>query len=233
MTRQKLFVGKKIILFIISRVKVPAIAKRTFDQLSHVPEFLGVVQLILDKISRVSSPLKRARIVHKAVDEFNVEVFAHPLVQQFSPCKVGCSGCCHTQVSVTSDEAEVLAERIKEGLQINLDRLELQSKVSEESNTFYQLSYSDRRCVFLDDSDACSIYEDRPSVCRTNAVLGDAQQCLVSGENQQLRLVKTSKADMAIYASFLYSKESGSLPFMLLKKLKEKSLSVVSQSAKL
>jgi Fe-S-cluster containining protein len=233
MTRQKLFVGKKIILFIISRVKVPAIAKRTFDQLSHVPEFLGVVQFILDKISRVSSPIKRARIVHKAVDEFNVEVFAHPLVQQFSPCKVGCSGCCHTQVSVTSDEAEVLAERIKEGLQINLDRLELQSKVSEESNTFYQLSYSDRRCVFLDDSDACSIYEDRPSVCRTNAVLGDAQQCLVSGENQQLRLVKTSKADMVIYASFLHSKESGSLPFMVFKRLKEKSLSVVSQSAKL
>jgi Fe-S-cluster containining protein len=233
MTRQKLFVGKKIILFIISRVKVPAIAKRTFDQLSHVPEFLGVVQFILDKISRVSSPIKRARIVHRAVDEFNVEVFAHPLVQQFSPCKVGCSGCCHTQVSVTSDEAELLAERIKEGLQINLDRLELQSKVSEESNTFYQLSYSDRRCVFLDDSDACSIYEDRPSVCRTNAVLGDAKQCLVSGETQQLRLVKTSKADMAIYASFLHSKESGSLPFMLLKKLKEKSLSVVSQSAKL
>ena len=233
MTRQKLFVGKKIILFIISRVKVPAIAKRTFDQLSHVPEFLGVVQFILDKISRVSSPIKRARIVHKAVDEFNVEVFAHPLVQQFSPCKVGCSGCCHTQVSVTSDEAELLAEKIKEGLEINLDRLELQSKVSEQANTFYQLSYSDRRCVFLDDSDACSIYEDRPSVCRTNAVLGDAQQCLVSGENQQLRLVKTSKADMAIYASFLHSKDSGSLPFMVFKKLKEKSLSVVSQSAKL
>jgi hypothetical protein len=36
---------------------------------------------------------------------------------------------------------------------------------------------------------------------------------------------------MVIYASFLHSKESGSLPFMLMKKLKEKSLSVVSQSA--
>jgi Fe-S-cluster containining protein len=233
MTRQKLFVGKKIILFIIRRVKVPAIAKKTFDQLSHLPEFLGIVQFILDKISRVSSPLKRARIVHKSIDEFNEEIFAHPLVQQYSPCKVGCSACCHTQVSVTSDEAELLTQKIMEGVEINLERLERQASVSEETSTFYQLKYDDRACVFLDDSGACTVYEDRPSVCRTNAVLGDAQQCLVSGDTQQLRLVKTSKADMAIYASFLHSKESGSLPFMVFKKLKEKSFSLSTQSVKL
>ena len=233
MTRQKLFVGKKRILFIIRRVKVPAIAKKTFDQLSHVPEFLGIVQFILDKISRVSSPLKRARIIHKSIDEFNEEIFAHPLVQQFSPCKVGCTACCHTQVSVTEDEAELLAQRIREGIEIDLELLEHQSKVSEETGTFYQLKYEDRKCVFLDDSGACSVYEDRPSVCRTNAVLGDAQQCLVSGDTQQLRLVKTSKADMVIYASFLHSKESGSLPFMVSRKLKEKHLSVLTQSVKL
>ena len=149
MTRQKLFVGRKIILFIISRVKVPAIAKKSFDQLSHLPEFLEIVQFILDKISRVSSPLKRARIVYKSIDEFNEEIFAHTLVQQYSPCKVGCSACCHTQVSVTSDEAELLTQKIVEGVEINLELLELQANVSEETSTFYQLKYDDRKVFIL------------------------------------------------------------------------------------
>jgi uncharacterized protein len=210
-------------------VKVPAIAKKTFDEFRNKPEFLAIVRFVVDKLSRVSCTIKRAQLVHKIVDSYNQEVFANPLVKQLSPCQKGCFGCCHTQVSVTEDEAQLLAKRVEQGLKIDTKLLKMQAQVSENNSEFYRLSFEDRKCVFLDDQGACRVYEDRPSVCRTNAVIGDAKQCYVENGMQKLVLVKTNKSDMAIYASFLFAKDSGSLPAMLEKALK-KSCSVNSQA---
>ncbi len=202
-------------------MKVPAVANRSFEELSKKPEFMVIVQFIIDKLSKIPFPIKRAKIIHQTIDEFNKEVFAHPLVQQFSPCKTGCSACCHTQVSVTRDEAELLVQRIADGVEINIDKLVQQAKVGDAASDFYKLDYEARGCIFLDEKGLCKVYEDRPSVCRTNAVLGDADQCKTTDGHQQVRLVKTPQSDMAIYASFLYAQESGSLPTMVFKVLDE------------
>lgn len=196
----------------------PAIAKLTYEALKGQIAFSSISQFVIDHLKKIASPLERARFVHNVVDDYNRAVFSHPIVQQLSPCKAGCSGCCHTQVSLTEDEAELLALRVNDGLKIDYSALQTQMQAGNSSEEFYKLSYEERRCLFLSTDNTCRAYNDRPSVCRTNAVLGEASQCSSKegvSENQELRLVKTSQSDMAIMGSFLTSKKSGTIAQML------------------
>lgn len=207
-------------------MNVPAIAKKSFDELKAMPEFMHIVQTVLNKLQKISSHIKRTKLVHQLIDEYNTDVFSNPVVKELSPCKMGCSFCCHTQVSVTEDEAIVLASRIQDGLQIDRERLNRQMFAGNDPQAFFRLNHLDRRCVFLDDNGACLVYKDRPSVCRTNAVIGDPEQCDTSKSVQSTRLVMTKKADMVIYASFLFARKSGSLPNMVGTILKEQESEV-------
>jgi len=207
-------------------MNLPAIAKQTYDQLKEQASFSKITDFVVHHLKKISSPLERARFVHHVVDDYNRSVFSHPLVKQYSPCKAGCAGCCHTQVSITEDEANLLASLVENGLKIDHARLQKQMKAGNDSAEFYKLSYADRKCVFLGSDNLCQAYNDRPSVCRTNAVLGEASQCSTEkdlNENQQLRLIKTSEADMAIMGSFMASKSNGALALMLGKILQSPS----------
>jgi uncharacterized protein len=201
-------------------MNVPAVAQKTYNRLQNNIVFVGIVKFIINRLNKISKPHKRARFIHSMVDEFNVEIFKHELVKQLSPCKMGCTGCCHTQVSVTEDEAQMLADKINNGLKIDRQRLQLQALAENNDAAFYKINYEDRKCIFLGDAGLCSVYEDRPSVCRTNAVLGSSMQCDTSESVKPTRLVLTEKADMAIYASFLFAKSSGTLPNMVKKYIK-------------
>lgn len=196
-------------------MNVPAVAKKSFHELQGRKEFLTIVQDVLKRLRKTPNDIKRARFVHKLIDQFNQEVFSNPIVQEMSPCKAGCSMCCHTQVSVTEDEARLLVMRINEGTSIDESLLEKQMAVGNDDFKFFSLSYEERRCIFLNDLGQCKVYEDRPSVCRTNAVLGAADQCDTKSGVRPVRLVKTEKADMVIYASFLSSQTSGTLPSLV------------------
>lgn len=196
----------------------PAIAKQTYEALKCQIAFSSISQFVVDHLKKIASPLERARFVHNVVDDYNRAVFAHPIVQQLSPCKAGCSGCCHTQVSVTEDEAELLASRTSEGVKIDYSALQNQMRAGNDSDEFYKLSFEERKCLFLGSDNKCQVYNDRPSVCRTNAVLGEASQCSTKediSKKQEIRLIKTPQADMAIIGSFLSSKKSGTLAHML------------------
>ncbi|WPU64298.1 YkgJ family cysteine cluster protein [Peredibacter starrii] len=198
-------------------MNVPAIAKRTFEELKSKSEFLSMVQNIINELQQLSSPITRAKFIHNLIEELNRDVFSNPLVEQLSPCKMGCSACCHTQVSVTQDEAALMALLVREGIGIDLDLLELQAIAKNDSDEFYKIPYSKRACVFLDENGACRIYKNRPSVCRTNAVIGEIDQCDTSSEIKPTRLIKTPKSDLVIYASFMDAEDSGTLPYMLSK----------------
>ncbi len=104
------------------------------------------------------------------------------------------------------------------------ERLSLQAERGNDSDSFNKLSYQDRKCIFLDDLGKCKVYNDRPSVCRTNAVVGEASQCSTDGKTQgALRLVKTPKADMVIVGAYSHAAtESGTLSMMVSKVLKAK-----------
>ena len=216
----------------------PAIAKQTYERLRSQPAFSDITQFVMDHLKKISSSTERARFIHHIVDDCNQEVFTHPMVKELSPCKAGCSGCCHTQVGITEEEAALLAERVNEGVIIDYNLLELQSKSGNKSEDFYKLSYDQRRCVFLGSDETCQVYNDRPSVCRTNAVLGEASQCYPKAQSDgpsSIRLLKTEQADMAIMGSFFMSKTSGTLPSMLgaiLLKVKPSNKSKSSKTTK-
>lgn len=203
-------------------MNVPGIARATFESLRNQPLFLGITQFIMEHLKRISNKSERARFVHNVIDQYNEEVFSHPLVKEHMPCKAGCSACCHTQVSVTSDEAELLASLVEEGVEIDENLLRLQMSAENDSELFFKISYNDRKCVFLSKQGSCNVYKDRPAVCRTNAVLGSADQCDTSKEQKSVRLIRTPKSDMAIIGAFAASDENGSLPFMLGKLLLNK-----------
>jgi Fe-S-cluster containining protein len=196
-------------------MNVPAIAQKSFDESRNSPELLTIVIDTLDALKILKTEKERTDYIHQKIDEYNNEAFSHPLVKQLSPCKMGCTACCHTQVSTTNEEAFILAQRVKDGVVINEERLKLQMKTQNSEKEFYKLSYEERKCVFLDEKGACKVYEDRPSVCRTNAVLGSAAQCDSTKQPGLMRLVRTTKSDMVIYAFYLYSKKSGTLGAMM------------------
>lgn len=190
---------------------------------------MGIVQSVINRLKKISSSIKRAKFIHKTVDEHIAPVFSDPVVKQFSPCKEGCSLCCHTEVSVTMDEAELLAKRVREGLNIDLDKLRFQAE-SAQKDDYFKMKFEDRRCVFLDEKGACRVYADRPSVCRTNAVIGTNEQCDTSKGIQPVRLVLTRKADMAVYASFIHSQNNGCLPEMVYKALSKEHFVIIVKS---
>jgi Fe-S-cluster containining protein len=214
-------------------MNVPAVAKRTFELLRNQPEFLSITDSVMTHLNKIKSNLERARFVHNMIDEYNAEVFSHPLLKEIVPCKTGCSACCHTQVSVTEDEAELLLDNINNGVEIDYKLLSLQADQGNYDSNFNKLSFQERKCVFLDEKGACKVYRDRPSVCRTNAVVGDASQCSTDGKEQSaIRLVKTSKADMVIVGFFSNTIESGTLPVMLTKALKGRQQKVETNIVK-
>lgn len=196
-------------------MNVPAVAQKTFEELRNRAEFLKIVHIVVKRLKKISNQYKRADFIHELVDQYNAVVFSHPLVMQLSPCKRGCTACCHTQVSVTDDEAELLVKRIKSGVSIDQERLKLQMQAGSDDEAFFKIAYNDRKCIFLDEQGACTVYEDRPSVCRTNSVLGTSDQCDTSKEILPTRLVKTPQSDLVIYGSFFYAKSSGTLPYMV------------------
>jgi len=195
-------------------LKFPAIAFQTYNRLKSNPKFLALTEFMLRTLRPILNPIDRAKLVHQFVDDCNEEVFKNSLVKQHSGCHKGCSACCHTEVSVTPDEAELLAKLVQDGVTIDTQKLYIQKQVIASNESYYSLPYSQRGCVFLGETGECRVYNDRPSVCRTNVVLGDSSQCsTLDGQMKEMRLVKTEQADMVIMGAFMHQhNDNGLLP---------------------
>jgi Fe-S-cluster containining protein len=208
----------------------PAIAYKTYEKLKDEKLFKKLFRKTKKKLRQIGSPLARAVLTHKLIDLEINQLFSDPVVKENVTCKKSCSACCHTQVSVTSDEAELLASEVLNGSEVDLGRLRLLAEAGNESELFYQFSYEQRACPFLNSEGSCEVYENRPSVCRTNHVISEAELCETrDGVEKPVRLLNTFKADMIIMAAFKTSQENGSLPFMLWKALKRRSKSTNEQ----
>lgn len=202
----------------------PAVAKQTYEKLKDNSQFFSITKRLIERIRNIKTAFIRARIVHREVDKHITELFTDPAVRSNVKCGKGCSACCHTHVSVSKDEAALLAKRVVDDTPIDTYRLYLQAQAYNDSSLWYRLNYQERSCLFLNEKGECRVYEDRPSVCRTNYVLSEPHQCLtIDGREQFVRLLKTDQADMAIMASFVQSEENGALPFMLYKALQKEN----------
>lgn len=209
----------------------PHVAYQTFLKFKNTAAMAQITHYVLEKIKTMTSSIERVKFVHKQIDGYMAQELENPVAKKFIKCQKGCSACCYTQVSVTQDEADLLASLVEEGHSVDKKRLATQAMYSAYSNNWYKLSYEERRCIFLNHKNECSIYDNRPSVCRTNNVLSDPQDCSTQdGQQRPVRLLNTHKADMAMMAHYLYCQNNGSLPLMLqsalnkLSKIKTKRL---------
>lgn len=203
-------------------MRLPAIAKQAYDRLKEDSDFLKLTERIVSKLEKIKKPEARARAVFKELNLAIEKLFRSEVVQKAVTCNKGCAGCCHSLVGVTSEEAELLANKIQRGeVHVDLSLMSTQATVSSNPQAWYRLPYSQRACPFLDQgTQSCKVYEDRPGVCRSNFAVSDPSFC--AGEKGEMRLLNTDKASMILIGAFMSTAESGELPKMVWNRLSEK-----------
>jgi Fe-S-cluster containining protein len=197
-------------------MRIPAVASRTFERFKDDLYFGGIFRRVFNSLQKISDATERVKFTHEQIDRYINQKFQDPAVKNNISCKESCAMCCHTQVSVTDDEAEVLAGKVIQlignGVKIDISRLRLQADTQENDSQWYKQSYQDRKCVFLDDKNTCMVYEDRPSVCRSHHVVGSPDQCSTKGGNVKVQQVLiTHDANMVIMAAFMFGTKNGAL----------------------
>jgi len=131
-------------------------------------------------------------------------------------CSKGCSSCCHTEVSVSNTEVDLIMEYCnKKGIKINKDYLIKQLKSSPGMKRY---KAGNSACVFLKDN-LCSIYEIRPFVCRIYRVASNPINCSMEGGRKWIKFL-LNEATLGIKMAFdSIFPCRGELPAVLLKRL--------------
>ena len=167
------------------------------------------------RLEKVTSHYTWAQKAHEQVDHELGRDLDTPLAHSLITCRKGCSACCHTQVSATIEEAELLVKRVEEK-QIELDWNLLKLQASYNPENWLRLNFDKRKCMFVSSEGSCLVYEDRPSVCRSNYVIGPPSLCSThDGIQRPIRMLKTPRADMAIVGQYKAAKKVGTLPALL------------------
>jgi Fe-S-cluster containining protein len=120
----------------------------------------------------------RARWLHAKVDAAQARLAASkPELMAQVRCGKGCAHCCCLWVGITRDEAELLAERVRAGTaRPDPARLALQ-RGWDSPRDFVGKPRAEAACVFLGGDGACTVYGDRPSICRSVLVASDPELC--------------------------------------------------------
>lgn len=125
-------------------------------------------------LSSIENRNKRSEQLHISVDasvnEFKIE----------SSCKKGCAHCCYLEVSINDDEALQLANRVMQGVEIDIKRLKAQAEIDTPmrgESPWREHPKDVRKCVFLGDDNLCRIYDDRPAACRKYFVASPPELC--------------------------------------------------------
>ncbi len=104
-------------------------------------------------------------------------------LQRFTPCKKGCSACCHYPVTIS---------------EIEIQYIEKYTRFKRAKKALSVKTPHGKPCVFLHNN-ACSIYDARPYACRRHTVLTEtAYWCEPERSNsEQFPLLRLSGFDGA------------------------------------
>ena len=125
-----------------------------------------------DQLLSIHNGAERAARLHLLIEQANLSV-SHIEVS----CQKGCAACCHFEVEIIHDEAALLAEVVSAGHPLDFDRLVLQANRKPQDQAWQDGVVINNRCVFLNDSNMCSIYSARPAACRRHSVTSPASFC--------------------------------------------------------
>jgi len=162
------------------------------------------VENLVKKLKHLNPGSKRAREILKMIDQVKSN--------EPTACKRGCSHCCKHNQLITSDEADLL---VKVG-DVDREYLEMQLEFCEDPVFWWKLPYVYSKCIFLD-NDQCTVYKDRPSICRNHAVNSVPENC----SNGHDRIFETTpvcneKAEIiASAARILPEQKTGMMPQMI------------------
>lgn len=95
---------------------------------------------------------------------------------KFTPCKKGCSYCCHAKFEITKIEAEHIKRYIENYMDDNI--------IAKLKNNFN--NSDSNQCVFLTDMGECIVYKARPVKCRTHFVFSNPKGCKADTSDKPL-----------------------------------------------
>lgn len=135
----------------------------------YKPQLLSTRKHLQAAISANTSRRIKIYRIQTIMSELRENPAAH------TACKKGCSNCCHMHVMLSQSEADAIGSRIaRRPIQLNPEH-KMQGVNAYGRET---------PCTFLVDG-ACSIYENRPFICR-DYVNSDRDNLLCSFENWDL-----------------------------------------------
>jgi Fe-S-cluster containining protein len=119
-----------------------------------------IVRRQLPALVESAEPLDRKVIKLRKLADSAAEAIA-----PFTPCAKGCSACCHNPALLSEMEAMLVAQAT--GAKLATPRRVFDPAGGEAARREYFSHYTGVACGFLKDG-ACSIYADRPMVCRVH-----------------------------------------------------------------
>ena len=145
------------------------------------------INKIKDKFKNETNHLTqedRLKFGYKIIDHRN-----DTLINRHTQCSKGCSFCCHDLILITATEYNLIK---KSGKKPDSNLINIQ-----KSSNFRSLPFAQKKCAFLIDNQ-CSIYEDRPLVCRKHNINKGATpeiDCIV-GENGKTQTPNSQVFDL-------------------------------------
>jgi Fe-S-cluster containining protein len=135
-------------------------------------------------------------------------------------CKRGCAACCKINVSITREEAVLLViAAAQKDVAIDWEKVERQS--GHRLATWKDQTPVDRRCVFLNNHEECSVYGHRPAACRKYLVVSDPKNCdTIKFPGRDVTVLSPILGE-AVASAMLGVLEWGSMPRMLLQAKKD------------
>ena len=174
---------------------------------------LGSLGREVDRIRAQPAGPERARFVRARVDAALAGFAARkPELMAQVRCGKGCAHCCRLWVGITRDEAEVLAGRVRAGTaHADPDRMAAQAQWLTPM-AFVGKPAAEAACVFLGADGACTVYEDRPAICRSLLVASDPELCRGLDDTVQITAVINPEVDVVISAALTVDAEGDPPP---------------------
>jgi hypothetical protein len=180
-----------------------------YQQTLPPDQLASLVAFLRDRFDEASARLAelpagplRARRLHQMIE---AEMAKLPPELPIT-CARGCAACCHLEVQISASEGQLLAGRVRAGHVIDRARLREQASRPDRSEAWMAGVVRANRCVFLDEEDACSVYEERPATCRKHLVTTPAVLCADPNAFPQPVLVPL--ADVVLSAALSLEEEA-------------------------
>lgn len=200
------------------RVLIQALESMSARDQRHVMQCMQHYEKEWRRIARAADAPSVAHSVHCVLDERMQHLLATSPHAKDVKCGRGCASCCHLNVDITAQEAELLALCVREaeGVSIDMQRLHRQADTPWD-----ELPPADQRCVFLGADNACTVYEHRPGSCRKYFVVTDPQFCdTAQHPGHEVGILFDMEGEL-IHAAALKTHGAGSLASMLRDALKK------------